>query len=134
MNNGILQPDVFEFDLVFEKEPVCDVYVYWSRIKKRVLVSVQHKCSFEQHAVEKREVNMLDPDGCIKIVGNSFSSLVNQQILDKGSLYKQPYRYDQSYQYEKYDAGYFPEFSQADEVGCKINYKGERRKFNTIEL
>ena len=28
MNNGILQSDVFEFDLVFEKEPVCDVYVY----------------------------------------------------------------------------------------------------------
>ena len=65
MNYGILQSDVFEFDLVFKKEPVCDVYVYWSRIKKCVFIPVEYKGSFEQHTVEKCEVDMLDPDSSI---------------------------------------------------------------------
>jgi len=59
---------------------------------------------------------------------------MNEQILNESCLYEQPYRYDQTNQYQQYGAGYFPEFSQADEVGCKINYKALRRKFNTIEL
>ena len=91
MYHCILQRDVFEFDLVFEKEPVRDVYVYRSRIKKSVFVPVQYQRSFEEHTIEKSEVYMLDPHCCVEVVRNCFSGLVNEKILNESCLYQQPY-------------------------------------------
>ena len=81
MNHCILKADVFQFDLVFEKEPVCDVYVYRTRIKECILIPVENKHPFEEHAVEECKVYMLDPNSCIKIVRNCFCSLVNEEIF-----------------------------------------------------
>jgi hypothetical protein len=49
---------------------------------------------------------------------------VNKKILYRRSLNKEPQGDDRGDQYQQGGAAYFPEFSQADEVGCKINYKG----------
>lgn len=67
---------------------------------------------------------MSDLDGGVKVFFQLAGNLTYYEILDGGSLNKDPYQYDQSDQYQQNRAGYFPECFQVSKLGCKFRQSG----------
>ena len=56
---------------------------------------------------------------------------MNDEVLDKRCLYKQPNQYDQGDQNQQNGAGYFPECFQLGVIKCKFMFSVLLRKSNT---
>lgn len=91
MKNRVLQTNVFQFYLLFEEKPVCDIDLDGSGVQESVLFLVFHQHAFEKHAIEQREIHMLDPYLGIQVMGDPVGDLANEEILNGGGLYEQPY-------------------------------------------
>src|SRR5690606_23605325 len=61
MHHCVLQADIGELDLVSEKKPVGDIHFNGACVQQRILLVVFYQGALEQHAVEQRKVDVVDP-------------------------------------------------------------------------
>ena len=79
---------------------------------------------------------MFDTNSGVEVFGKFARNLFYQPVLNRGSLNRQPHKYDQADQYQQDGPGYFPKLSQGWSV---LNVKvikpfSKWRKINTNEL
>lgn len=88
MKNRVLQTDVFQFYLVFEEKPICDIDFDGSGIEEGILFLVFYQHALEEHAIKQGEIYMFDPHPCIEVMGDPVGGLANEEILNGGGLYE----------------------------------------------
>src|SRR5690348_13631600 len=92
-DHRVLESNVFEYDVFFEKEPVGDPDTDFSRIQQRILLLVFYQYSLEMHVIEQGKINAVYFDTGMQVFGEAFGNLINDPVLPDRGLDKNPYSY-----------------------------------------
>ena len=94
-DHSIFQPDIFQFNIFFKKEPVGNPDSYFTGIKQCIFLPVFNQYTLQMHIVEQGKINMLYFNFGMQVFGKAVGYFLDDPVLTKRSLNKNPQCYDE---------------------------------------
>ena len=86
----IFHPDIFQFNILFKKEPVGNAHPDLMGVHDGIHLPVFYQHILQVHVVEKREVDMFNLHPGLEIMGKPLGYLAGDPVLSKRGLNKYP--------------------------------------------
>jgi len=129
VDDGVFQTKIFEFNFVFQEEPIRHLGLQFPRKKQGIFFLVADQRPFQVQFIEKLDGDAVYFDFRIQVPGEPLGHLPDDEVLAPIGLYEQQSDEDQQQQGEDNAGGYFKRSFQGENLG-EISSLGANTKLS----